>query len=232
MGQGYFRAIFLHLVCLVMASPASAQKFRLTGYGSYVLDGTYHIYYENGDFYEGKINRGLQLGLGMEYMVAPNYGIEFTSLRMCTNVFPEGVVNFDRSNADLRFNYYLLGLNTYPQTKPTKLQFFGGASAGVIVQSASNRINLSDNTINRTITKFAWAARLGGIGWMSSRVGVKLQTQWLSSLQFQNGIVNFDVHRLGVGPADCSIANQLEIGTGLVVKIGKATSKEHSLTFR
>src|SRR6476620_4436987 len=226
MRRPYHKTIILLWACVVMTCVVQAQRLRLTGYGSYVMDGTYHIYFGNGDFYEGKINRGLQLGLGMEYMVAPNYGIEFTSLRMCTNVFPEGVANFDRRNADLRFNYFLLGLNTYPQTRPSKLQFFGGASAGVIVQSASNRSDLSDNTINRTITKFAWAARLGGVGWMSSRVGVKLQTQWLSSLQFQNGIVNFDVHRQNVEPADCSIANQLEIGTGLVVKIGKAKGKD------
>ena len=207
---------------LAIASSVYGQKLRLNSYGSYVFDGSYHIYYENGDYYKGIINPGLQLGFGMEYLVTPNYGVEFSNLRRYTHVFPEGDISSDRRSADLMFNYFLLGINAYPQTHSERLQAFGGASMGVIVQSASGT---NSNIMTRSITKFAWAAKVGGIFWASSQVGVKLQAQWLSSLQFKNGIVNFDVHGIGNGPVAYTIANQLELGTGFIIKLGKPSDK-------
>ena len=199
----------------------NAQRLRLNTYGSYVLDGTYHIYYENGDSYEGKINHGLQLGAGAEYMLTKNYGVDFSWLQRCTNVLPQEIMDSDNRQAKLKLNYFLLGLNVYPQTKPSRLQFYGGASAGVIVQNAKGSSTPICDNKNHPLTKFSWAARLGGVCWLSDKVGVKLQTQWLSSLQFKDDIVDFDVHRLAMGPVDFSIVNQLEMGTGIIIKLGK-----------
>jgi hypothetical protein len=226
MRNNFYREIFSFCLLFVIAGYCHAQKLRVNGYGSYVLDGTYHIYYVNDNLYEGRINHGLQLGLGAEYLVTPNYGIELSYLRRNTNVFPEGTVNSNRVNAALRFQYILLGINAYAQTCSRKLQPFGGMSTGIIVQSALSTNDISNNAINHSITKFAWAARLGGVLCLSSRVGVKLQAQWLSALQFKNGAVNFDVHRPEVGQAEYSIANQFELGGGVIIKVGKAADKE------
>jgi hypothetical protein len=77
------------------------------------------------------------------------------------------------------------------------------------------------SAMNRSITKFAWAAKVGGNFWLSSQIGFKLQAQWLSSLQFKEAAVNFDVHGIGTGPVAYTIANQFDLGTGIVIKLGK-----------
>ena len=163
-----YRKVFFFCWFLALAGIADAQRLRLNTYGSYVLDGTYHIYYENGDLYEGKINHGLQLGAGMEYMLGPNYGVDFSWLRRCTNVTPQEMIDNDNRQASLRLNYFLLGLNVYPQTSPSRLQVYGGASAGVIVQTAKGSSTLLCDDKNHPLTKFSWAARLGGVGWITA----------------------------------------------------------------
>jgi len=218
---------FFFLCCfLTIAGSGFTQKLRLNGYASYALDGVYHIYYENGDYYNGTINKGLQLGLGTEYLLSPRYGAEVSWLTRSTHVFPEGGTRSETRNTRLNFNYLLLGLNAYPQSRSRKLEAFGGVSAGILIQSIANTNNITDNVINHSITKFAWGAKLGGIFWMCSGVGIKLQTQWLSSLQFKNGTVNFDVHRSVPGNVNNSIANQFEVGSGLVVKLEKLCGKK------
>lgn len=214
----------LCLLCFVAVS-CYTQKIRISSYGSYVLDGMYHIYYPDGDFYGGTINHGSQLGLGAEYMVTPNYGVELNCLKRYTTISPEEAANGNPGITALEFNYVLLGLNAYPQSNVGRLQAYGGVSTGVVMQTSFNMVNITNYPAKNVITKFAWAARLGGIFWCSNQVGVKLQTQWLSSLQFQNAAVNFDVHRLNGVVAESSIANQLEFGGGLIVKIGKNAEK-------
>src|SRR5215204_1431312 len=182
----YIKILSLCLLFFV-AGFCHAQKLRLNGYGSYVLDGMYHIYYPDGDSYKGTINQGLQLGVGAEYMVSSNYGVELNYLKRYTTVFPEDAVNPDRKNGDLQFNYVLLGINAYPQASG-RLQAYGGVSTGVVIQTSYSPVDIPAHPIKNAITKFAWAARLGGIFWLSEQVGLKLQTQWLSALQFGNAV--------------------------------------------
>src|SRR5215203_5075748 len=162
MSNSYYKEIFCLCLLLNCAGLGHAQKLRLNGYGSYVLDGMYHIYYENGDVYKGNINHGLQLGLGIEYMVKPSYGVEFNFFRRNTNVFQEAAPVTDRISTDLRFSYFLLGINAYPQTSG-KIQVFGSGSSGIITQFACRSNSIQDSTGKNSITKFAWAARVGGI---------------------------------------------------------------------
>jgi len=220
--NSFYREIFSLCLLLIITGSCLAQKLRLNGYGAYVLDGSYHIYYPNGDFYKGTINHGPQLGFGMEYMVMPRHGVELSYLRQNTSVFPEGPANSGSRSADLRFDYFLVGLNAYPQIRPRRLQPYGGVSAGVIIQTASNMLDITDYPVRHSITKFAWATKLGGIFWLAKQVGIKLQAQWLSALQVQNAAVNFDVHRLNGVQAESAIANQFAFGSGFVVKLGKS----------
>src|SRR5438309_515309 len=89
MRNNRYRETFSLCLLFIIASACDAQKLRLNGYGGYVLDGTYHIYYVNDNVYEGKMNHGLQLGLGTEYLLTPNYGVELSYLARSTNVFLE-----------------------------------------------------------------------------------------------------------------------------------------------
>jgi hypothetical protein len=219
-----FLDIKIVLLGLLLGSVGSshAQKLRLNAYGSYVLEGSYHVYYENGNYYEGKINDGLQLGVGVEYMIEPKYGIEFTALHRNTYVYKET----DKRHSDLGFNYLLVGVNAYPQTRSGKFQGYGGVSGGLVIQSPYNIDNRVSPELNHSITKFTWAAKLGGIVWLSNRLGVKMQAQWISALQFNKGMINFNIYRTDTGPADYSIANQFELGSGFIIKLGKKEKYE------
>ena len=219
--NNFYKEIFFLCVLSIVAVFCQAQRLRLNTYGSYVLEGTYHIYYPDGDSYKGTITQGLQLGLGAEYLVTPSYGVELNYLKRYAGIYPEGTVNPDRRNGSLRFEYVLLGINAYPQRGLSKLEAYGGVSAGAVIQTSCVMLNSAGHPEENVITKFAWAARLGGIFWLSNQVGLKLQTQWLSSLQFENAAVNFDVHRLDGAQAQSSIANQFEIGSGVIIKLGK-----------
>jgi hypothetical protein len=221
-----FRKIFILFLLFIITGSCYAQKLRLSGYGSYVFDGMYHIYYPDGDFYKGIINQGLQLGIGGEYLVTSNYGVEFNYLKRNTAIFPEDAEHPNRRNNDLRLDYVLVGINAYPQGSSGRLQGYGGMSTGVVIQTSINIMNIPDHPEKNVITKFAWAARLGGICWFSEQVGLKLQAQWLSALQIEHAVVNFDVHRLNGVLAQSSIANQLELGSGFIIKIGKEADKD------
>src|SRR4051812_2197219 len=225
MSNNCYRPIFIFFI-LSVAVVVHAQRIRLNAYGSYVLDGTYHIYYKNGDFYEGNTTRGPQWGFGVEYMASEKYGVEFSCLNRNTKLFHEGTMSNDRRNTDLNLNYFLLGINAYPQSISAKLQSFGGISAGMIKQCGYSTNEFTGNSMNTAMTKFTWAARVGGIYWISCQAGIKLQAQWLSSLQFNNGVTNFDVYGSGFGPVDYSIANQFELGSGLIIKLGKPSDKD------
>ncbi|MFL5739795.1 MAG: hypothetical protein ACJ75B_06230 [Flavisolibacter sp.] len=217
------------IFCLLLGSiqNSSAQNLRLNGYGSYVLEGAYHIYYANGDSYQGQINQGMQWGMGLEYMVDPKYGIEFSAFTRNTSVMRHDVSGNNGGHAKLRFNYMLLGVNVYPDVHARKFQSFAGISTGAVVQDAE-KISGTGNTINSSVVKFAWAARLGGIYWLSHRVGIKAITQWLSAIQFSKGVVNFNVNRSDLMPADHSVANQFEIGSGVIVKLGQKKKQEQA----
>jgi hypothetical protein len=206
---------------------AHSQNLRLSGYGSYVLEGTYNIYYENGDYYNGKTDGGWQWGVAAEYLLSPSYGVELSAFRRATHVSEENSAN--RINADLRLNYFLFGLNAYPKTHSQKLQGYGGASLGAVIQNAYNTNTNAGSWINRTVTKFTWAARLGGIWWLCDGIGLKTQAQWLSSLQLKKGGAAFNLYRNNPQPADFSIANQFEIDGGFIIKLGKCGQNEKGL---
>ena len=214
-----FLKIAFTFFALCMISIAHSQKLRLSGYGSYVLEGTYNIYYENGDYYNGKMKGGKQFGLSAEYLLAPSYGLEFSAFRRNSHVSEEDPAN--RINADLRLTYFLLGLNAYPKIHLQRIQAFGGASLGAVIQNAYNTNTSAGSWVNRTVTKFTWAARLGGLWWLCDRVGLKTQAQWISSLQLRKGSAAFNLSRNNAQPADFSIANQFEVDGGFIIKLGK-----------
>ena len=57
---------------------------RVNLYGGYVFDDKFDTYYSSSSYYEGKIKGGFQWGIGAEYMVQPQYGIELLYIRQDT----------------------------------------------------------------------------------------------------------------------------------------------------
>ncbi len=50
-----------------------------------MFDDKFDSYYDNSNFYDGKIIGGFQWGGGIEYMLRPEYGIEILYLRQDTH---------------------------------------------------------------------------------------------------------------------------------------------------
>jgi len=211
----------LVLIVVIASTPmnsAYGQKIMLNGYGSYVLEGGYNAEYGTSDFLHGKTNDGLQWGVGAEYEMSKSYGVELMYLRRSTHAFQQSKMDPQKQlNFDLALNYFLSGINGYLQPQTEKIQVFGSLLAGVVLEE----IEFPDNAINSSLTKFAWAVRLGGKYWISDRVGIRLQTQWTSFFVMSGGLPEVDVYGINAGNINFPIAYQFEIGTGLIVKLGK-----------
>jgi hypothetical protein len=63
-----------------------AQGLRLNGYVNYTFDDRFDTYYSTTSYVEGKILGGMQWGVGLEYLVAPDYGVELSYYRIGTCV--------------------------------------------------------------------------------------------------------------------------------------------------
>jgi len=70
-------------------------------------------------------------------------------------------------------------------------------------------------------TKFAWGARLGCNIWATNRVGLKLQTQFMSIVQAAGGSLYFGSGGVGTGLSTYSTIYQFGLGGGLTFKLGQ-----------
>ena len=208
--------LLMAINALALVDSAHGQKIVLNGYSSYVLTGGYNSQYGSSDYLHGKTNDGLQFGGGVEYMISGKYGIEAMYLRRTTHAVqqsksdPLKLINFN-----LALNYILPGINVYLQPDTKKFQAFGSLFTGVVLED----INFADNGINSSVTKFAWAVRLGGKYWISDRVGVRVQTQWTSFFVMNGGLPSASVYGINTRNINFPIAYQFEIGTGLCVRL-------------
>ena len=84
-------------------------------YGSYVFDDKFDTYYSSSSYFEGKIKGGFQWGIGVEYMVHPEYGIELLYYRQDTNAPTRyyGVVGRGKWRSEPRPGYELYYARTY-----------------------------------------------------------------------------------------------------------------------
>jgi hypothetical protein len=199
----------------------SAQKARLNGYGSYVFDDSFSSYYDNYNYYSGKISGGFQWGVGLEYLMQPHYGIEliyFGQSATAPTSYQEGQASLGKNtNFDLHLNYILLGFNRHLANHTGKVEVYGGLEAGMLIADIKN----PDNGNTNSETKFAWGLRLGTDLWVTPKVGIKLQTQLLSAVQGAGGGFYFGTGGTGVGVSTYSTIFQFGLGGGLTFKLGK-----------
>lgn len=198
---------------------AQAQGIRLNLYGAYVFDDKFDTYYTSSQYYEGKIKGGFQWGIGAEYLVQPEYGIELFYLRQDTNAPTryQGVLGGGGEvNLDLAINYILLAPTKHFLSANEKLEGFASLMGGVVFAKASSSdVKIQDDTA----TKFAWGLRVGGIIWASEKVGVRLQAQLLSATQAMGGGFYFGTGGAGAGVSSYSTIYQFGLGGGLVFKV-------------
>lgn len=159
------------------------------------------------------------MGLAAEYRVEPSIGIEISYYRQDTHspttyvLSGQGLKQF--TDFDLGINYIMLGGNKYLKAADSKLEGFGGLSAGVFTARLSN----PDNGNNSNVTKFAWGGKLGGIFWASEAVAIKLQMQLLSAVQSVGGGFYFGTGGAGTGISTYSTVYQFRLGAGLVFNL-------------
>ncbi len=205
------------VIFIITASAAQAQGFRLNGYALYTFDDRVESYASNTQYFEGKIKGGLTWGVGAEFLIRPEYGIELSYYRMDTKApvtyFNNGVKN---ANLDVALNWIMIGGVRYIKLANPKIEPYGGFMLGVGIIDTKN----TDNNNTQGSTEFAWGLK-GGINiWASERVGIKLQTNLMSMAQAIGGGLYFGTGGAGAGVSTYSSLLQFSLGGGLAFKLG------------
>jgi hypothetical protein len=212
------KKIFLASVLFFLsASAIQAQGFRLNGYALYTFDDKVDSYYSNTSYFEGKIKGGLTWGVGAEFMLKPEYGLELSYYRMDTEA-PTTYYNLGvkQETFDVALNWIMLGGSRYMKLANPKIEPYGGFMLGVGILDTKNPSNGS----TQSSTEFAWGMK-GGINiWASEKVGIKLQTQLMSMTQAIGGGLYFGTGGGGAGVSTYSSLLQFSLGGGLTIKLG------------
>jgi len=210
------RILLAIVISTCFASVNYAQGLRLNGYAGYVFDDSFDTYYSSNSYLRGKIKGGLQWGLGLEYMVQPEYGIELMYFRQDTEAPVSYYYNGDLDRViQLGVNYIMLGGVRYMPLNDV-IEGYGGFMAGVSIYDNKEPLTSEPHSV----TKFAWGLRLGANIWVSERFGLKVQTQLLSSVQAFGGGFYFGSGGGGAGVTGYSTLWQFGLGGGVVIKVG------------
>lgn len=193
-----------------------AQGLRLNVYTGYVFDDKFDSFYSSTSYFRGTIKGGFQWGMGLEYMVQPEYGVEVLYFRQDTEapVFYYNIGEIDRT-IELGLNYIMLGGVRYLPVSDV-FEGYGGFMAGVAIYD--NKFPVSNEP--NSITKFAWGLRLGGNIWFSEKFGLKIQTHLISAVQAFGGSFYLGSGGAGAGISGYSTLWQFGLGGGVVVRVG------------
>ena len=205
------------VLMITIAVSASAQKVRLNAYGASVFDESFQYTLDVYNYYKGRIDGGFQSGAGLEYFVEPKGSLELTYLRHDTHgptTYRAGAYTYTKT-ADLNFslNYLMLGVNGYLKARKGQLEFYGGLAQGIVIIDINNPSNGSASTT----TKFAWSAKGGSNFWITNRVGLKFQSQFIMAVLPKGGNLSASADVFNT----FSTIMQYNIGGGLTFKLGE-----------
>lgn len=201
---------------VVIVKKTFTPHLRVNVYTLYAFDDKVDSYWSSTEFFHGTMEGGFQWGGGLEYMMAPDMGVEFSYLRLDSDA---PMTYWDNGEKKTRFdyasNYIMLGGNRYLGMNP-KVEPYIGGQIGLAVINAEN----PDNRNSDRVTKFAWGIKLGVNIWASDKVGLKLQTGLLSAVQAAGGGFYFGSGGGGAGVSLYSSVYQWNIGGGLTFSLG------------
>ncbi len=215
------KKIILLSVLIVFAASAFAQpKFRLNLYGSYVFDDGFSESNDANTYFNGQVKGGFQWGGGIEFVTNEYSSVEILYLHKSSTApvdFRAGLTNPARhEDFDVGLNYIMLAGNGLKASSTGKVEGVGSLMAGVLISD----VKAPSNGQSGSNTTFAWGGRLGATIWASSRIGIKLQAQILSSSKATGGDLYFSYY----GPVVLSTYTtlwQFGLGGGLTFKLGK-----------
>jgi len=209
-------AIFL----ITTACITNAQKaIRVNGYGGYLFNDNVGSYYDQTNYYDGKINGGFQWGIGVEYEVVPAYGVELLYLRQDTKAPIDYYSSGDKhTEFDLAINYILVTGSRYLKPE-SKIVPYAGALFGAAIFNLKNPDNSNEQGDRTT---FAWGLKGGILFKTESRLSIKIQATLLSALQAVGGDMYFSG---GSGVTTYSSTFQFGFSGGLSLRLWSAKSK-------
>lgn len=223
--KSYLKATYIITISIItmLTNPVQAQDIGGEGlylniYGNYVFDNSFDARFDFGRFYDGKIKGGFLWGIGAEYRMAPETGIELLYLRQDTNA-PTNFVKDDTgpqfTDFDLAMNYIMVGGVRHVMLGSGNIEAQGGIMAGVMFANATD----PETRISNTVTKFAWGLKGGLTFWASERAGIMVHAQLLSAVQSIGGGLYFGTGGGGAGISTFSTLYQFGFGGGLAIKL-------------
>lgn len=212
------------ILCIFTVTSFGQGGIKLNTYSAYAFDDKVDSYYDNDEYYNGKIIGGFQWGVGLEYMIHRYYGLELSWMQQNTTApmtYQGGTfatVKF--TEFDLSSNYILIGGNRYFPVKNSMIEPYFGMGLGMSL------MNLKNPETGKKTNKefFAWSIKGGTNIFFTEKVGLKLQAQLLSSVQSVGGGFYFGTGGAGAGLSSYSSILQICLGGGLVFKLGQPTT--------
>jgi hypothetical protein len=188
---------------------------RLHIYTSYAFDDKVDSYYSTTSYFEGTLKGGFEYGGGLEFILRPAYGVDFSYLRLDSKApitYYDGGVQSAEFN--VASNYLMLGANHYLAVNPKVEPYFG-------LQLGMGIFNVDNPNTNKTgtATKFAWGIKAGANIWLSDKIGLKLQAGLLSAVQSMGGGLYFGTGGAGAGVSGYSTFYQWTLGGGLIFDV-------------
>ena len=218
------RVLILAIPFIIMFSISNSkvsaqgeEGVYLSAYGTYVFDAGFDSYYDPRRFYDGTVNGGLMWGVGAEYRMHPEMGIELLYMRQDTEAPTRWADATDIMNTDfdLAVNYIMLGGLRHFPLGTGSIEGDLGIMAGAAILNAEN----PDTGFSDSVTKFAWSIKGGLTFWTQGPVGIRMQAQLLSPVQGAGGGLFFGTGGGGVGVSTYSTLFQFNLGGGVVIHL-------------
>lgn len=203
--------------CSVQAFSQKKPDIRINANANYAFADSFDSYYSNTSYYSGRSDGSFQWGLGLEYKLPNNVGIDLSYTRQDTKApttFQDGPISLTTREFDVAFNYIMLGGTAYFPVNET-VEPYAGIQGGVAIVDISNPYNGNSGIT----TRFGWAIKGGSNFWVSPKVGLKLQVGLNSVSQAAGGGIYFGTAGAGTALGVYSTIYQFSIGSGLVFKI-------------
>ena len=218
------RKYMLLIIVNFITVAASAQETRIVAYGNYVFDDKVESYYSSTNYFNGTIVGGGMWGLGLEFKVHDEYGLELLYQRQDTKAtvhyYDVGSVGDKDGDVDLGINWIMAGATRY-LTEKRSLEPFAGLMLGVAILDGTN----PDNNKSASATKFAWGFRLGTNVLVSDHLGFRFQAQLQSATQAAGGGIYFGTGGTGAGVTTYSSMTQFVLGGGVFLRLGHPDPK-------
>jgi hypothetical protein len=174
------------MVCGLLAvccCSASAQTFKLNAYGGYLFQDDINAFNSNSSYCKGKVEGAIQWGLGAEYRLHPQLGLELLYMRQDTRAplqyYDNGI---KEPNFDVAINYILLSGNAY--LSPGKKV---DPYLSLLLGTALLQVDNPDNGEDDHGAKFAWGLK-AAVGYaVSKQFGMMAQASFLSAFKAVGG---------------------------------------------